>query len=533
MLFHQLCKEYIDIHKGLFYSFVVISTISYIIKIIVTPLIYSNIMDISDSNFLKIIKQILILWVLIGVVYIVKLKLENQLFPEFLSFVRQRLLRLFLEKNKTNFNDSNVSADITRIFEVTRYMKDVFYWTTQFILPLSLFLICINFYFFYKLPILGALNITCNAIFIGYVYNQYPKLVEKSNQRENTYMDMVKKMDENFNNLFNIYINNQDQEIIKQNEKIENEYMVIYKKQNNEVMMFTNTIKTINYFFAFLCLNVIYLNSKSKFTKKDFVNILLIFTFYIATLENLAEDIPFYVMTMGNIKNAEPFLENTTKIVKKETYLPTFQGNINIDRISFKYKDKPIFEDFSLNIKKGERIGIVGETGKGKSTLMKLILNFYTVHEGTIYLDGHDIKNIDVDDIRKNINYINQKTILFNDTILNNMRYGNSASREEIIGYLKKYDLLRIFHSEENLELMIEKNGTNISMGMQKVIFLIRGLAKKCSVYILDEPFSSIDPHTRKNVLQLINDQTKGKTVIVITHDMDGLENILDEIIKI
>ena len=170
------------------------------------------------------------------------------------------------------------------------------------------------------MPVLGCINIVCNSVFIGYVFKKYPKLVEKSNDRETTYMNMVKKLDENFNNLFNIYINNQDQEILKQNEKIEDEYTEIYKSQNNEVMMFTNTIKMINYFFALVCLYAMYLTySKNKnLSKKEFVNILLIFTFYISTLENLAEDIPFYVRTMGNIKNAEPFLENTTKLQKKE-----------------------------------------------------------------------------------------------------------------------------------------------------------------------------------------------------------------------
>ena len=96
--------------------------------------------------------------------------------------------------------------------------------------------------------------------------------------------------------------------------------------------------------------------------------------------------------------------------------------------MSFKFKDNLIFDNFSLDIMKGERVGILGETGKGKSTLMKLIMNFYSVNDGAIYLDGYNVKDIDVDDVRRHINYINQKTTLFNDTILNNMRYGNNAT---------------------------------------------------------------------------------------------------------
>lgn len=538
MLFHKLCHEYIQLHKGLFWSFIVISSISYIVKILVTPMIYSNIMDLTSTNFITIIKQLCILWTFIGVIYIVKLRLENKLFPEFLSFVRQRLLRLYLEKNKTDFNEASVSADITRIFEVTRYMKDIFSWTAQFILPMCILIIVINTYFLYKLPVLGIINIGCNMSIIGYVYKNYSSLVENSNRRETTYMDMVKKLDENFNNLMNIYLNNQVEPTLTTNEKIESEYTKIYKRQNGEVMNFTNTIKIANYVFAFICLYVLYMHSKNNDkenkedndSKKQFVKILLIFTFYISTLENLAEDIPFYIMTTGNIKNAEPFLHDVTNVQLRENYIPNYQGNITIDNISFKYKDSPIFTDFSMDVKKGERVGIIGQTGRGKSTLMKLILQFYKVDNGAIYLDGQNVNDINVDAIRHHINYINQKTTLFNDTILNNMRYGNDATDDEVVALLTTYDLMRVFKS---LDTVVEKNGTNISLGMQKVIFLVRGLLKKSSVYMLDEPFSSIDPGTRASVLKMIDACTTGKTLIVITHDSNGLDTLFDKVVEL
>jgi ABC-type multidrug transport system fused ATPase/permease subunit len=534
MLFHKLCHEYIQLHKGLFWSFIIISSISYIVKILVTPMIYSNIMDLSSTNFITIIKQLCILWTFIGVIYIVKLRLENKLFPEFLSFVRQRLLRLYLEKNKTDFNEASVSSDITRIFEVTRYMKDIFSWTVQFILPMCILIVVINLYFLYKLPILGIINIGCNMSIIGYVYKTYPSLVDNSNRRETTYMDMVKKLDENFNNLLNIYLNNQTEQTLIKNEQIESEYTEIYKRQNGEVMNFTNTIKIANYVFAFICLYALYKYSKHNTdgdaSKKQFVKILLIFTFYISTLENLAEDIPFYIMTMGNIKNAEPFLHDVTTVELRENYIQNYQGTITIDNISFKYKDSPIFTDFSMDVKKGERVGIIGQTGKGKSTLMKLILQFYKVDNGAIYLDGQNVNDINVDAIRHHINYVNQKTTLFNDTILNNMRYGNDATDDEVVALLTTYDLMRVFKS---LDTVVEKNGTNISLGMQKVIFLVRGLLKKSTVYILDEPFSSIDPSTRASVLRMIDDCTTGKTLIVITHDSNGLDTLFDKVVEL
>ena len=544
-LFKRLCKEFIEKHKTLFSSFIVISSVSYIMKVIVTPMIYSNIMDLKDNNFYPVIKQIFALWLLTGVIYIIKARMENFIFPEFLSFIRQKLFVLFLEKNKTNFNDSSVAYDITRIFESTRYMKDLFFWFSQYLIPVAILILCINSYFVYKIPLMGAVNIASTSTIIYYIVSKYDGLVENSTKRETQYMELIKKVDENFSNLMNIYINNQIDETVVKNSKLEYEYTIANKVQNTEVMKFTNSIKLTNYFFTFICICILYIHAKrsdNQSSKKEFVTILLMFTFYISTIETIAEDIPFYMMTLGNVRYAEPFLENAIFSNTREKYIPQFQGEIVFDRVSFRYnKDDPknILDDFSLTIKKGERIGIMGQTGKGKSTIIKLLLQFYKPDKGTIYLDGMNSNDINVDDIRKNINYINQKTVLFNDTIIANMKYGNDSTDKEIISLLLEYDLLHVFTkdkdetSESILSTMVEKNGANISTGMQKVIFIVRGVLKKCKVIIFDEPFSGIDQDTRQNVLRLIDENTKGKTTIVITHDFGGLENILDNMIEL
>ena len=316
MLFKKICKDYIDKNKGLYFGYIAISTLSYVIKIIVTPMIYSNILNLKEDNTFSIISQIFKLWICMGIVYIVKIRIENNLFSTFLSFARQYLFRLFLEKNQTNFNDSSVTSDINRILEVTRYMKEIFAWISQYILPISLSMICINAYFIYKLPIMGVINIFSNIIMMSYINNNYKKLIDNSIKRENSYSNMVKKLDENFNNLLNIYLNNQVEKTISENEKIENDYKDIYIKQNETVSHFINNIKMINYIFIMIC---IYILSKKNKDKQNFINIILIFTFYLSTIEGLIEDIPFIIMTIGNINYAEPFLENILKTQIRES----------------------------------------------------------------------------------------------------------------------------------------------------------------------------------------------------------------------
>ena len=539
MIFNTLCKEYINDNKAKFLTYIVISSLFYIIKVVLTPMIYSSIVELNETNFIDIVKNVGMLWITIGIFCIIKSRIENQLFPEFLSFLRQKLLKLFLEKNKYNFDDSNVSTDITRILEVTRYMKEIFSWICQYIIPVISLTLFITVYFMYNIPILGFINILCNLCMIWFISSKYESLVENSNNRETEYMDMVTKLDENFNNLLNILINNQVDHTLKENEKNEKEYTETYKKQNNEVIYFVNTLKLINYLFAFISIYVLYLHAKHKNVKnqsKQFVRIILIFTFYISTLENLSEDIPWYIMTVGNIKNAEPFLKDNVYYENKEKEIDDLNGDIVFDNVSFKYKDTFIFKDFSLHIKHLKRIGIIGKTGKGKSTLMKLLLKLYKTQEGSIYINNNHIDEINVDKLRSHFNYINQKTVLFNDTILNNMKYGNDKNDQYITQLLQKYDLLRVFSTDadvNSLQTLVKTNGSNISMGMQKVIFLVRGLLKESNVYILDEPFSSIDQKTRDKIFRLIDDYTKGKTTIIITHDINHLDEILDEMIEI
>jgi ATP-binding cassette subfamily B protein len=208
---------------------------------------------------------------------------------------------------------------------------------------------------------------------------------------------------------------------------------------------------------------------------------------------------------------------------------------LSFQNVSFKYNNNNnILENFNMNIIIGERVAIVAPSGKGKTTVMKLLLKFYKPQKGNILVDNININDINTNHLRENINYVNQKTILINDTIINNMRYGNNTSDNGIIELLNHYDLLYLFNNDINeLKKIVEINGTNISMGIQKIIFLIRGILKtNCSIYIFDEPLTSLDIDTRKKIMKMIDDMVGNKTTIIITHDIE-IKQIVDRIINL
>ena len=192
-----------------------------------------------------------------------------------------------------------------------------------------------------------------------------------------------------------------------------------------------------------------------------------------------------------------------------------------------------MFDELNLKIKGGSKNGIMGRSGSGKTTLMKMLVGLYKPEEGTITIDGVDINKMDIDYLRTEVNYINQNTKLFEDTIVYNMRYGNNISEKELINKLKKYNLLQVFSDlPDGINANAGLNGGNLSGGMQKVTILMRGLLKPGKIIVLDEPLAGLDKNTISNVINMIMQETKGKTLLVITHD-NAILPYMDEVVNI
>ena len=225
------------------------------------------------------------------------------------------------------------------------------------------------------------------------------------------------------------------------------------------------------------------------------------------------------------------FIENDSTCENIETI-----KEIKFENVSFKYNEKSNYIIHNLNLDfKTEKINVLmGKSGSGKSTIMKLILKMYEPTNGIIHYDMRTNKNVCIDDIRKNIYYVNQRTTLFDESVIYNFQYGNNNSKEDIIELLENYDLLSYYDTlENNIESKSGVNGSNLSLGMQKIIMVIRGVLKKDkNVLIFDEPLTSLDKETREKIVKLIIKETKGKTIIIITHDPEILPHA-DHVIRL
>ncbi len=203
------------------------------------------------------------------------------------------------------------------------------------------------------------------------------------------------------------------------------------------------------------------------------------------------------------------------------------KGNVKIENISFSYtKEKPLITNFSLNVKSGSHVAIVGPTGCGKTTFINLLMRFYETDSGTISIDGVDIKSLSRDNLRKQYGMVLQDSWLFCGTIMENLRYGNeNATDEEVIAAAKSaYAHGFIRRMPKGYNTLISEGGGNLSQGQKQLLCIARAMLTDPAILILDEATSSIDTLTEIRVQKAFAKMMKGRTSFVVAHRLSTIK---------
>lgn len=220
--------------------------------------------------------------------------------------------------------------------------------------------------------------------------------------------------------------------------------------------------------------------------------------------------------------------EEETERVENPTELANIEGRVSFDHVRFGYQpDKIIIHDFCSQVEPGQTVAIVGPTGAGKTTMVKLLMRFYDVNGGSIKVDGHDIRNFDRSKLREGFGMVLQDTWLFKGTIMENIRYGRlDATDEEVIEAAKAAHAHRFIQTlPGGYQMELNEDASNVSQGQKQLLTIARAILADNKILILDEATSSVDTRTEQRIQKAMNNLMRGRTSFVIAHRLSTIKD--------
>ena len=224
------------------------------------------------------------------------------------------------------------------------------------------------------------------------------------------------------------------------------------------------------------------------------------------------------------------FLEEEEEVQQPETpdSIEGLNGNVQFEHVEFGYNpDKIIIHDFSADVQDGQKIAIVGPTGAGKTTMVKLLMRFYDVNKGAIKVDGHDVRNFNRSELHEMFGMVLQDTWLFSGTIMENIRYGRlDATDEEVIAAAKAAHIHNfIMQQPGGYQMVLDEETSNISQGQKQLLTIARAILADNKILILDEATSSVDTRTEMQIQKAMDNLMKGRTSFVIAHRLSTIKD--------
>ena len=322
-------------------------------------------------------------------------------------------------------------------------------------------------------------------------------------------------------------------------EKQNREYSLLQQKIHRRVELASPLSEFLGITMVMIVLvigGVQVLNTSSSLTPELFITYIALFSQVINPAKNISTAFANYKRGVSTLDRLNEILEADEVIEQKADAIniKKIKNNIVFKDVDFSYSDIPVLKKININIEKGELVALVGESGAGKSTLADLLLRFYDVTSGSIMIDGIDIRDYVIDDLRSLYSVVTQDVILFNDTIFNNIAFGLKAVSESAVHEAAKmanaYDF--IMQLPDKFMTVIGDRGLTLSGGQRQRISIARAILRNAAILVLDEATSAMDTESEKLVQEALDNVMKNRTSIVIAHRLSTIQHA-DKIIVI
>ena len=476
--------------------------------------------------------------------YLYKLT-QDHIMTRLKQWFRFALIDVIFKTNNENISNINFTKLATPIHHLSETCYYVVSDTMSYTIPYLMFFLASVFYFSYQNITLGIIFFLGNLLWILLMFYIIPVMRKRSINYESSNLFIEKHVTESLNNIDKILTRGQCKNEINVFSK-ESDYTVeAHRDYYNSIAVTKFSIELITLLTMFVCVGYsIHLFMENKLSAIQFValfTLLMVFKERMNTVANLSSDI---VEQYGKLEAVmEPFNNFDARVLninKKYSKIDLDFNHIELKNVTFKYGEgfDYVMQDKNLTIDTSNHkiIGITGESGKGKSTITKLLLKMYIPEKGSIFIDDVDIQSIEPDYLRDNITYINQNTRLFDKTVLENILYGcldEKHCREE---YKKILSYPKINNLYKNVDLnndLAGYSGEKLSGGQRQVVNIISGLVNPSKILILDEPTNALDNDLKHELLEVIKEFKSNKqAILIISHDSDVFK-IFDENIEL
>ena len=449
--------------------------------------------------------------------------IRNQLYQK----INQLSLGFFSEERKGDII-ARMSGDVQEIESSIMSSLDMLFKNPILIIVYFATLLVIS----WQLTIFTILFVPIFGWFMGYVGR---KLKAKSMKAQALWSDTMSQVEETLGGLRIIKAFCAEEKMNKRFDKVNSAYRNDIMRVNIRQQMahpMSEFLGTVMIVIVLWFGGILVLNNQA-ITGPTFI-------YYMVVLYSIIQPLKDFSKAGYNIPKGLASMERVDKILKAEVsikekenpiHVSSFEHDIEFRHVGFKYDQQWVLRDINLIIPKGKTVALVGQSGGGKSTLVDLIPRYYDVQEGEVLIDGINVKDLGIHDLRQLIGNVNQEAILFNDTFLNNITFGVENAKMEDVERAAKianaYDF--IMESENGFDTNIGDRGGRLSGGQRQRVSIARAILKNPPILILDEATSALDTESERLVQDALYKLMKTRTTIAIAHRLSTIKNA-DEI---
>ncbi len=543
----RFIKYYKPHRKLLFFDLLFACLISIID--LVFPMVTKNVLKECETNQnLQFLRTILIIGLVLLIFYIIRfilsyfigyyghvmgIRLETDMRSDLFKKYQELDYQYFDDK-KTGELMSNLTTHLHDVSEMSHHAPEDIFISVIMLVGSFVYL------FFFANPYLTLIVFSFLSILIIYSITRRKKMMKAFRNARNAQSELSSRVESSISGIrLTKAFNNMDYE----KQRFE-QINTLYKDARSGVFKEIGLFGSGNDFFinltnlALLVFGTIFVIKGWNVTYIDLTTYFLYINFLIKPISRLTNSMEQIqqgfsgIEKFYNIMDEEIKIKNDYGIIKNN-----FEGDIEFKDVCFSYshkKEKDVLTNFNLHIETGEKIALVGETGVGKTTISKLIPRFYDVDEGEILVDGINVKDYNLDNLRNAIGHVEQDVFVFYGTIKENILFGKpQATMDEIISAAKKAQIHDfIMTLPKGYDTLTGERGVKLSGGQKQRIAIARLFLKNPKILILDEATSSLDNITEKQIQQSFDELSQGKTTIIIAHRLSTIKNA-DEIIVI